>query len=204
MIVYLTIVVLIRTKTEYHAQAFSLSLGLGIPTGFLSYVVVLNCKEFPGAARAIVLETWFTTTLHVGAQYCYDNRNPMRHIMSFIMLLIVYVVLLSTFSSLPALGLLPLYTAFVSLVIWAFHESGNLVARRQQQSDVEQGQLSLQDLSPTNGASHSQSDALISSARRRNSNSSRITPPDPSVFTIGDSSDETSLRSDTPAIPHHN
>lgn len=52
MAAYLAIVLYLRMKREEYMGAFSLSFGAEVLIGLLSYVVVVNCKEFPGAARA--------------------------------------------------------------------------------------------------------------------------------------------------------
>lgn len=145
------------------------------------------------------LEVWFASTLHVGLQYCYDTRRYlMRNIITFLALLIVYTGVVLRFPSLPPLGTLPLYTSFMSLILWALHEYGQSVARRQRDSDLEQGHQ-LQDVSSADGGAHQDEIAAPAGTfvRRRNSYPIGGGPPDSSDSVIGDdgSSNDTTLLS---------
>ncbi|PVI01973.1 hypothetical protein DM02DRAFT_613289 [Periconia macrospinosa] len=113
----------------------------------------------------------------------------MRYILSFVILLVGYAGAVFAFLSFHPLGILPFYTSFMSLIIWALHEYPQVAGLRldrsnQPRGDEEQGIL-LRDGSSAASATQTQTqnDAPVNiSVRRRNSNPARDPLPDPLIF----------------------
>ncbi|KAL5116050.1 hypothetical protein ACEQ8H_006062 [Pleosporales sp. CAS-2024a] len=135
MACYLLTMLLIRARMKHYSKAFHFSYALTISTGILSFIV--NRDEFADSIRTTFLEMWFTATMHVCAQYCYDNSNPTLHFISFLGLAIVPGLALVHFPSMSPLDILPLYVATIALATLAFRALLKLGKRAEPLRDEE-------------------------------------------------------------------